>query len=112
MLRKYYRVAIGMLLAVFMVFGGAISPLSGVNVYAAGVSVYIDGVNGNDSNDGSSAGKAVKSWDKARAVQISIAAADIAPFFFFFLTILISVMSAITSAKSIHITLSGISIKN
>lgn len=68
MFRKYYRVAIGMLLAVFMVFGGAISPLSGVNVYAAGVSVYIDGVNGNDSNDGSSEGKAVKSWDKARAL--------------------------------------------
>lgn len=71
MIRKYYRVAIGMLLAVFMVFGSVVSPLSGAfDVFAAenGKWIYVDGQNGNDGNDGSSAGSAVKSWDKAKAL--------------------------------------------
>ena len=68
MVRKNLGVALSIVLTIFMVFGSVVSPLSGVNVYAAGVSVYIDGVNGNDSNDGSSATSAVKSWDKARAL--------------------------------------------
>ena len=68
MVRKNLGVALSIVLTIFMVFGSVVSPLSGVNVYAAGVSVYIDGVNGNDSNDGSSAGSAVKSWDKARTL--------------------------------------------
>ena len=68
MVRKNLGMALSIVLTIFMVFGSVVSPLSGVNVYAAGVSVYIDGVNGNDSNDGSSAGSAVKSWDKARTL--------------------------------------------
>lgn len=51
MVRKNLGMALSIVLTIFMVFGSVVSPLSGVNVYAAGVSVYIDGVNGNDSND-------------------------------------------------------------
>ena len=57
-------------LTLLMVFGSVASPLTGLSdVYAdSGKWIYVDGQSGSDSNDGSSAGSAVKTWDKAKSL--------------------------------------------
>ncbi len=63
MLRKIIAIAI----ALFIVCGNVVKPLSNaIEVNAAGATIFVDGINGSDGNDGTSVGKAVKSWARAK----------------------------------------------
>ena len=63
---RWFAVLMAIFIAAGTVFG--MTQMGGDSrVYAAeGTWIYVDGANGNDSNDGNSASSAVKSWEKAK----------------------------------------------
>ncbi len=65
---RWFAVLMAIFIAAGTVFG--MTQMGGDSrVYAAESTwIYVDGANGNDSNDGSSAGGAVKSWEKAKSL--------------------------------------------
>ena len=65
---RWFAVLMAIFIAAGTVFG--MTQMGGDSrVYAAeGTWIYVDGANGNDSNDGSSVGGAVKSWEKAKSL--------------------------------------------
>ena len=65
--KKFVKKLLPIIMAPSLVFGVALQAGNNMPAYAAeGTWIYVDGANGNDSNDGSSADKAVKSWDVAK----------------------------------------------
>ena len=65
--KKFVKKLLPIIMAPSLVFGVALQAGNNLPAYAAeGTWIYVDGANGNDSNDGSSADKAVKSWDVAK----------------------------------------------
>ena len=65
--KKFVKKLLPIIMAPSLVCGVALQAGNNMPAYAAeGTWIYVDGANGNDNNDGKSAGSAVKSWEKAR----------------------------------------------
>ena len=65
--KKMTRRILAIAFALFVALGNVARPLSNIiEVNAAGASIYVDGTNGSDSNNGTSAGSAVRSWARAK----------------------------------------------